>query len=740
LDATTASNSGQIAQATRLNIGTDEGEPFSIDANVLATGRTCILGSSGSGKSYAVGVMCEELCKNGVPFAIVDTEGEYSGLKEKYEVIWVGDDDRADLKWGQFGLKELAAQAPNVSPLVLDVSASADRNRKISAMLADLYDVVDAQRVPYLVIVEEADKFIPQSGDKLPIFYDIAQRGRKRGLGLLVSTQRPSVVDKNVLSQCGNQLIGKLVIRNDLQAVSQFFPSRELPKQLTTLGPGDFYALGGLSPNPRCIHIRQRETKPGGVTPEFVPRKIMPLQLGNQGPATIQRSITDSGATPSSGGESREILAGQRTQEQFVTGAESQAPQVSGTKNMVPQEQTTLLGIPFAVKPDEVASRVKRQKSSIFGQREVLTEVQPVYRELLELSIQLRKGILTKRFETKYTLLDSGTQQYVEVGKKLALQNGLGSFVGLSEVGIQILRHLSDGKYSSPVDVADKMRISSDNARGILQELERRRLVRSSQMGRVNVYQRITKVPDLVLKDTGLIHSDVEMGNALYSGSSVTEDQLREVVRGLNPDYELTALTRLVYPLYRVGLALANKTRTIWVDGVTGEETDLVFPNIQYTPEQPRPQARSDYQSSAVPLAIPKPPHAPMVFISHCSKDAALRDILVKTLRDNGLDPWVAEERLGLGQSSTEKVKASVRDCNYFVVLYTKANPSDGVKTEVGMAQMSDKKIIPIVEKGTILDFTLQPLDRIEFVMDNNYSDFERACRKVADTIAMAES
>ncbi|HMD79223.1 MAG TPA: DUF87 domain-containing protein, partial [Nitrososphaerales archaeon] len=67
-----------------LEIGTGPDGPFAVEANLVATGRTCVLGSSGSGKSYTVGVLCEELCRNQVPFTIVDTEGEHTGLKEKF--------------------------------------------------------------------------------------------------------------------------------------------------------------------------------------------------------------------------------------------------------------------------------------------------------------------------------------------------------------------------------------------------------------------------------------------------------------------------------------------------------------------------------------------------------------------------------------------------------------------------------------------------------------------------------
>ncbi len=97
--------------STHLDLGSSvtENTLLQVKADLLATGRTCLIGSSGSGKSYAVGVICEELCKNRVPFLIIDTEGEYSGLKEKYELIWVAEEGNCDLKWS--GLNLLSSQS-----------------------------------------------------------------------------------------------------------------------------------------------------------------------------------------------------------------------------------------------------------------------------------------------------------------------------------------------------------------------------------------------------------------------------------------------------------------------------------------------------------------------------------------------------------------------------------------------------------------------------------------------------
>ncbi|MBI3022266.1 MAG: DUF87 domain-containing protein [Thaumarchaeota archaeon] len=48
------SGSSVASRSAYLHIGSHDGRPFRVDANIIATGRTCVLGSSGSGKSYTV--------------------------------------------------------------------------------------------------------------------------------------------------------------------------------------------------------------------------------------------------------------------------------------------------------------------------------------------------------------------------------------------------------------------------------------------------------------------------------------------------------------------------------------------------------------------------------------------------------------------------------------------------------------------------------------------------------------
>jgi uncharacterized protein len=53
-----------------------------LDMNKLLTKHVCVLAKSGSGKSYCVGVLLEEIMEKNIPLLIVDPHGEYSSMKK----------------------------------------------------------------------------------------------------------------------------------------------------------------------------------------------------------------------------------------------------------------------------------------------------------------------------------------------------------------------------------------------------------------------------------------------------------------------------------------------------------------------------------------------------------------------------------------------------------------------------------------------------------------------------------
>jgi len=546
-----------------LLLGSVNGKPFEVDADVVVTGRTCVLGASGSGKSYAVGVICEELCKIGVPFALVDSEGEHIGLKQKYEAVWVGEEKGCDLKWSDFDPAELGAHALEAPPLILDVSGTGEPQAKVGRFVSAIYGRVSAQRAPYLLIVEEADRFVPQRGDRVEILGEVARRGRKRGLGLMVCTQRPSLVDKNILSQCSNQLIGKLVIRNDLQAVEQFFPGRGLPEHLTSLQPGYFYAAGGLSPLPVCVKVRMRETPPGGVAPTLGGT----VRLGARVSDWLGRLTVKEG-----GGEG---VVDTRTPAVVNTEDAQRAPPVASKRGSA----GIRLGLRPLISASDAALYVKRGRSfPLFGREETVSSVQLVMWPLVELGIRtrIRRGLFRHRFETRFALFDGVSGRQADLSSALTFREGFEKLIGLREDEVAVLRCLEAGSPLGVVDIALRANLPEGAVRARLASLEKRRLVASRRVGRLKVFSRLVDIPVIKQAESTLQLEDVGgVGDAQIQELRVGEDELRGLIRGLLGDAEVESFKPFLYPLYRVELVLGDRARSEWVDARQGKRVEL---------------------------------------------------------------------------------------------------------------------------------------------------------------------
>lgn len=249
-----------------------------MDVQTIMTGRGCIIGQSGSGKSFLAGVIAEELCKANMPFCVIDTEGEYSSLRSQFDVIVLGGSSK-DVGLDVDYYKLFHSSIINEVPVILDVSDSVDSLDIVNRALESLYSLESKIRKPYLVLIEEADKFAPQTMSKgANIVEEIGVRGRKRGIGLLVATQRPAKISKNVLSQCSYGFVGKLTIENDLSAIKILFEERSKLTNITKLDVGEFESFG-LGENDK-FKVKQRDVKHIGMTPTVGLNKPINNKLG----------------------------------------------------------------------------------------------------------------------------------------------------------------------------------------------------------------------------------------------------------------------------------------------------------------------------------------------------------------------------------------------------------------------------------------------------------------------------
>jgi hypothetical protein len=255
---------------TALNVSQD----LNLDLEELIGQCIAILGIRGSGKSNTAGVIFEELLRHSYPMSIVDIEGEYFGLKEGYEVLVVGTGNSVEIEIDADSAPEIAqvSMEQNV-PVVLDLSGflSDERTDILKSYLASLWDLAGRLRRPYIIGIEEAHEFIPQGikSELKEMIARIALRGRKRGLGGIIVSQRSAKVDKDVLSQAGILFLHRVVHEVDMRVYGELLPWRksEVKEIIGSLDTGDCIYINGEVVRP--IYVRERATFHAGFTPSL---------------------------------------------------------------------------------------------------------------------------------------------------------------------------------------------------------------------------------------------------------------------------------------------------------------------------------------------------------------------------------------------------------------------------------------------------------------------------------------
>ncbi len=128
---------------------------------------------------------------------------------------------------------------------------------------------------PGMIVIEEAHNFIPERGFgkavSTQILRTIASEGRKFGLGLMVISQRPARVDKNVISQCNTQIILRLTNPNDINAVRKGVEglTAEMVEEIKRLPPGNAVVVSPELERPVIVRVRVRKSRHGHAVEIF---------------------------------------------------------------------------------------------------------------------------------------------------------------------------------------------------------------------------------------------------------------------------------------------------------------------------------------------------------------------------------------------------------------------------------------------------------------------------------------
>lgn len=233
-----------------------------------------ILAIRGVGKTYTCLKMAEGMHDAGLQFVFVDPTGVAWGLRSSADgkkpglpvMIFGGERGDIPLEKTSGHLVADFVVDEGVS-CVLDLSdlRKGQQTQFMTDFAERLYHNKRRRRDPLHIFLDEADAFAPQrprpnQAQMLGAVEDLVRRGRSRGIGLTLATQRSAVLNKDVLTQCETLVAMCVVAPQDRKAVDEWLKAAgdeekriEIMGALPSLDLGEAYIW-----SPRWLKILKK--------------------------------------------------------------------------------------------------------------------------------------------------------------------------------------------------------------------------------------------------------------------------------------------------------------------------------------------------------------------------------------------------------------------------------------------------------------------------------------------------
>lgn len=273
-----------------LTIGTihDTHRPATLPTSAI-TQKIAMLARTGGGKTYAAMKLAEQMLENNFTIVAIDPIGVWWGLRASgdrpgFPVLLLGGEDsaRRDMELRPDSGKAVAEWIVHERvSTILDMSAFGENEmrRFVADFTSTLYR---RNRNALHVFIDEADEFAPQSATGgiaaacLGAMQNLVRRGRARGIGCTLITQRSAALHKGVLTQTEALFMFQTTGPHDLKALDDWIKFHGTPdereqimRSLTKLKRGQcwLYSPAWLQTLER-VDIGKRGTFDSSRTPE----------------------------------------------------------------------------------------------------------------------------------------------------------------------------------------------------------------------------------------------------------------------------------------------------------------------------------------------------------------------------------------------------------------------------------------------------------------------------------------
>lgn len=225
--------------------------------------HTMVAGRSTTGKTHGGIAIAEDLLGLKVPHLILDPQDEFLGLKDIDPTVVILDHDPNPKKVIDLLRRRLTVIVPMMGQ---SVEAKANTIRTLVDGMFDAKERAYADDPgllpPILITIDEAETFAPTKAagvvdaDCLDAIQNMAKRGIKLGLGLILLVQRPSMLNVDVRSQCNNAMLFALDDAGSLSIIKNLNITRYELDLVKRLRQGECVVLGSFVERPHVVRIR----------------------------------------------------------------------------------------------------------------------------------------------------------------------------------------------------------------------------------------------------------------------------------------------------------------------------------------------------------------------------------------------------------------------------------------------------------------------------------------------------
>lgn len=236
-----------------IAIGKSEGgKAVKLDIGRLIVGRLLATADSGGGKSWLLRKILEQVSQT-TQTIVIDTEGEFSTLREKRDMVLAGPGGECPAEPRSAALLCRRLMELNLSA-VIDITELTPREKQefVKNFCMTLVDLPRTLWHRCFIAIDELHEFAPEGEGSVSedAVARLSSKGRKRGYSLIGATQRLSKLSKNVAAGLKNQFYGTFSLDSDIKRAagalgfekSRWTEIRDLSSQKGH--EGEFFAFG----------------------------------------------------------------------------------------------------------------------------------------------------------------------------------------------------------------------------------------------------------------------------------------------------------------------------------------------------------------------------------------------------------------------------------------------------------------------------------------------------------------